>query len=162
MSNKLRGTKNNKTFKKREREIKNTKIYTGSTFLKGYVQSFANTQRIPLKRSQDQFSIIQTHLLPASQQTAPSNTQHPCSQQVNTAPCSTQHPCSQQVNTTPCSTQPTVSHSSCESNIENYHTKIDHETFVIYTSQPTVQEISIQYHKTTVLLHTKDYKRMNE
>jgi len=29
-------------FKKRERKIKNTKIYTGSPFLKGHVQSFAN------------------------------------------------------------------------------------------------------------------------
>jgi len=28
--------------KKREEEIKNTKIYPGSRFLKGYVQSFAN------------------------------------------------------------------------------------------------------------------------
>jgi len=32
----------NKMVKKREEEIKNTKIYTGSPFLKGYVQSFAN------------------------------------------------------------------------------------------------------------------------
>jgi len=28
--------------KKREEEIKNTKNYTGSPFLKGYVQSFVN------------------------------------------------------------------------------------------------------------------------
>jgi len=32
----------NKKIKKREEEIKNTKIYLGSPFLKGYVQSFAN------------------------------------------------------------------------------------------------------------------------
>jgi len=32
----------NKTIKKREEEIKNIKIYPGSPFLKGYVQSFAN------------------------------------------------------------------------------------------------------------------------
>jgi len=32
----------NKTIKKREEEIKNTKNYPGSPFLKGYVQSFAN------------------------------------------------------------------------------------------------------------------------
>jgi len=31
-----------KTFKKREEEIKNTKIYPGLPFYKGYVQSFAN------------------------------------------------------------------------------------------------------------------------
>jgi len=37
--------------KKGEREIKNTKVYTGLPFLKGYVQSFSNKQRIPLKRS---------------------------------------------------------------------------------------------------------------
>jgi len=42
---------NNKVIKKREREIKNTKIYTGSPFLKGYGQSFVNKQIIPLKRS---------------------------------------------------------------------------------------------------------------
>jgi len=30
---------------------KNTKIYTGSPFLKDYIQSFANKQRVPLKRS---------------------------------------------------------------------------------------------------------------
>jgi len=35
-------------FKKRERTIKNTRFYTGSPFLKGYVQSFVNQQRIPL------------------------------------------------------------------------------------------------------------------
>jgi len=29
-------------FKKRERKIKNIRIYTSSPFLKGYVQSFAN------------------------------------------------------------------------------------------------------------------------
>jgi len=40
----------NKAFKKRERNIKNTKVYTGSPFLKGYVQSFANQQRIPLTK----------------------------------------------------------------------------------------------------------------
>jgi len=38
-------------FKKREIENKNTKIYTGSPFHKGYVQSFANLQRVPLNRS---------------------------------------------------------------------------------------------------------------
>jgi len=43
--------KYDKAFKKREREIKNTKIYTGSPFLKDYVQSFANKQRVTLKRS---------------------------------------------------------------------------------------------------------------
>jgi len=32
----------NKMIKKREKEIKNTKIYPGSPFLKGYLQSFAN------------------------------------------------------------------------------------------------------------------------
>jgi len=32
----------NKMIKKREEEIKNTKIYLGSPFPKGYVQSFAN------------------------------------------------------------------------------------------------------------------------
>jgi len=35
----------------RETEIKNTKIYIGSPFLRGYVHSFANKQRIPLKKS---------------------------------------------------------------------------------------------------------------
>ena len=41
---------NYKAFKKREREIKNTKIYTGSPFLKDYVQSFANKQRVSLRK----------------------------------------------------------------------------------------------------------------
>jgi len=31
-----------KKIKKREEEIKNTKNYAGSPFIKGYVQSFAN------------------------------------------------------------------------------------------------------------------------
>ena len=35
----------------REREIKNTKIYTSSPFLNGYVQSFANKKWFSLKRS---------------------------------------------------------------------------------------------------------------
>jgi len=30
---------------------KNTKIYTGSPFLKDYIHSFVNKQRVPLKRS---------------------------------------------------------------------------------------------------------------
>ena len=39
-----------KAFKKRERKIKNTKIYTSLPFLKGYVQSFVNQQRILLTK----------------------------------------------------------------------------------------------------------------
>jgi len=66
----------NKTIKKIKEEIKNTKIYPGSPFLKGYIQSFANYQRFPLKRSQDQFTTLapsKLSLLPA----------------VHTATCST-------------------------------------------------------------------------
>jgi len=39
-----------KKFNKREKEIKNTKIYNGSPFLKGYVQSFPNKERVSLKK----------------------------------------------------------------------------------------------------------------
>jgi len=55
-------------FKKREREIKNTDIYTGSPFLKGYIQSFANKQRVPLikitKISSQQYKTLTTHKIP--------------------------------------------------------------------------------------------------
>jgi len=67
-------TASNKVFKKREREIKNTKIYTCSPFLKGYVQSFANKQRVSLKRSKDKFNTIQRFLLPARQHCTPQHT----------------------------------------------------------------------------------------
>ena len=60
--------KYNKVFKKRERDIKNTKIYTGSPFLKDYVQSFANQQIIPLtkisKISLQQYKLLATRKKP--------------------------------------------------------------------------------------------------
>ena len=63
-----------KVFKKREKEIKNIKIYTSSPFLKGYVQSFANKQKVPLKRSPRSVYATEIPLLPASH-TASRNTQ---------------------------------------------------------------------------------------
>jgi len=54
-----------KVIKMREREIKNTKIYTGSPFFKGYVQSFANKQKILLKINKINSIQSQLHLLKA-------------------------------------------------------------------------------------------------
>ena len=39
-------------FKKRARKNKNTRFYTGSPFLKGYIQSLTNKQGCPLNKIQ--------------------------------------------------------------------------------------------------------------
>jgi len=57
--------------------FKNTKIYTGSPFHKGYVRSFANKQRVPLttilKISLQQYKLLATHYF--QQQTTHCNPQ---------------------------------------------------------------------------------------
>jgi len=49
---------------RREKEIKNTKIYTGSPFLKGYVQSFAKLAKSFTKKINNISSQQYKHLTP--------------------------------------------------------------------------------------------------